>query len=61
MCNWWQAKSSRWKKSENNNSKIGDNLAGELTAAKFFEAIEAETRKLPEVERTASMMVQSSR
>lgn len=40
-------------KIENNNSHIGDVInGGELTAVKFFEAIEAETKKLPEVERS---------
>jgi hypothetical protein len=37
-------------KIENNNSTIGDTVASELTAVKFFEAIEAEVSKLPEVQ-----------
>lgn len=37
-------------KIENNNSTIGDTLASELTAIKFFEAIEAEVKNLPEVQ-----------
>lgn len=37
-------------KIENHNSTIGDTMAGELTVAKFFESIEAEVKKLPEVE-----------
>jgi hypothetical protein len=41
-------------KIENNNSHIGDVVnGGELTAMKFFEAIETETRKLPEVQSQA--------
>jgi len=41
-------------KIENKNSHIGDVInGGELTAAKFFEAIEAETKNLPELQSQA--------